>query len=96
MGKDPDYSAGAFAVGLYALHDKKFFEALLKDPAKALQELADSGTLNISAEDRRTVVRLIEEANHRDWSPMEEWDHWKRTGIWGGGWPFGWPQDRRL
>ena len=44
MGKDPDYSAGAFAVGLYALHDKKFFEALLKDPAKALQEWIDEGS----------------------------------------------------
>ena len=90
MGKQPDYPSKPFQVGLVALRDKKFFEALLKNPAAALEELAKSGKLDLSEEDRRKVIQLVARANAADWNPLEQWEQYKATFIWGGGWPAGW------
>jgi hypothetical protein len=94
MERKPDYADAPLAVGLLALHDKRFFEALLKDPTKALQELADSGRITFSARDRQEIIRLVAAANQHDWNPLEEWERYKKTGIWAGGWPMSWVECR--
>ena len=90
MGTMPDDSNGPLAVGLYALHDRRFFAALLEDPEKALADVVDSGKLSLTPEDRAVVIRLVAEANKSDWKPLEKWDHYKRTGFWEGGWLMSW------
>ena len=90
MERMPDFPNGPLAVGLLALHDRKFFEELLKDPVKTLDDLVRSGRLSLTKEDQDQVYRLIQAANDTDWKPLDEWDHYKKTGIWGGGWPMSW------
>ena len=91
----PDYSDGPLAVGLFALHDKKFFQSLVENPEKALQGLADTGKLNLSKEDRDKVIRLIRAANDTGWKPLDEWERYKKEGFWGGGWPLSWQEPTR-
>lgn len=92
MPSTPDYSDGPLAVGLLALHDKKFFQALLEEPAKALDDVVRRGQLTLTREDQDKVIRLIQAANDTDWKPLEEWERYKKTGIWGGGWPLSWQE----
>jgi hypothetical protein len=91
MGQTTNDSGVVLAVGLYALHDKKFFEDLINDPEGALDELQRRGTLTVLGSDRKQVVRLIEEAK-KEWKepPLDEWERYKRTGIWSGGWQSSW------
>ena len=86
-------SFGPTAVGLLALHDREFFERLLKNPKQAVDEVAN--TLELNDKDKVEVVRLIEERNRAGRSPAEAlagWQKYRTDGQWRTmDWPMGWP-----
>ena|ERR1043166_7493689 len=52
-------SRGLVMVGLLALHDRKFFDRLLKEPSEAVKALAAETRLELSKADMDRVVELV-------------------------------------
>lgn len=83
MAKDPT-KARVQAVTLLALHDRAFFEALLRDPKAAIKAKVQSKTLEADDAVIAEVTRLLERRRHRDNHQhyLELWDRYKQTGLW--------------
>jgi hypothetical protein len=97
MGISEDQPTGPLAVGLMALHDRKFFERLLENPREAMDYMVDRGELDLTDADKEAVIRLIakqREANP-DFDALKAWDRYHRTGFWGAGWVTGWDFEHR-
>lgn len=77
-------SGGMLAVGLMALHDKKFFAELLEGAAAAIAKKKEQGLLReVTAEDVARVEAAIAERMARGGpDPMEMWDHYDAIGEW--------------
>jgi len=75
-------SFGPIAVGLMALHDRAFFEHLLKKPREALEEMVREGKLTLTAADVDHVVRTVEEGQGKLTAAqgLAVWDQWYNTG----------------
>lgn len=72
---------GPTDVGLLALHDREFFERLVKDPRAAMEQKVAEGKLKLTDADKDEVERLIRDRNRnpiRD--PGAVWDNYKKTG----------------
>jgi hypothetical protein len=84
---------GPFAVAFMALHDRAFFEALLKSPRKAIMEKVAEGVLKLTEAEVNEAVRVAETA-FRSLSPREGlaiWDRWNLSGkVQPGDWPDPW------
>lgn len=74
---------GPRAVGLLALHDREFFERLLDDPRRAIE---DEKRLDVSPEGIEEVQELIERAKATAdrKSALAAWDRFHETGTWDG------------
>lgn len=84
-------SFGPTAVALKALHDREFFERLLKDPKGTVNAVAR--VLELSEADKTEVVRMIEERNKRytHAEALEGWRKFATDGSWRTiDWPMGW------
>jgi hypothetical protein len=91
MSRERARSYGATAVGLYALHDRAFFERLVKDPKKAVEEVGTR--FKLTPDDKLQVVKLIEDRNktHSLKEALAGWEKFKATGDWeASDWPRGW------
>lgn len=82
-------SYGPVKVGLMALHDREFFERLLKNPRKTLTDRAD---LNLNDADVEQVVQLIQrQSGLSPADALAKWDRYHAMGdwdpsVWGGRW----------
>src|SRR5690349_24027683 len=71
----------AVAVGAMALHDRAFFEYLLKSPREAMLAKASEFHLTVTDADIAMVEALIS-ARKATKDPLKLWDRWKETGFW--------------
>jgi hypothetical protein len=89
-------SFGPASVGFLALHDRAFFERLVKDPRAAMKAKVAEGKLTLTEADMSQVAELIRKRNEArpDVNPLTKWDEYHRSGEWGNGddpdWPRGW------
>ena len=90
MADENKRSPGPLAVGMMALHDRAFFERLLRDPRPAVMDMVNQGKLTLTDADMDEVVRLVE-TGFRPLTPAQGlalWDSWHQTGqIEGEIWP---------
>ncbi|HUF49482.1 MAG TPA: hypothetical protein VMN60_01530 [Longimicrobiales bacterium] len=80
----PLVDCGPEDVGLLALHDRDFFEELLRDPQGAMDRQMIAGRLRISEEGRRQVEELVRErqAMYPDRDALRLWDRYHQSGDW--------------
>jgi hypothetical protein len=91
MAQAAKSSFGPTAVALKALHDRGFFERLLKNPKATVNDVAHE--LELTEADKTEVVRLIEERNKRYTlaEALEGWRKYAADGMWRTqDWPMGW------
>jgi hypothetical protein len=91
MAQAAKSSFGPTAVALKALHDRDFFERLLKNPKAALNDVATK--FELTEADKVEVIRLIEDRNKR-YSAAEALEGWRKYAAGGEwrtmDWPMGW------
>lgn len=94
MANEPQgRSYGPTAVGLLALHDRKFFSELLVEPEKAMRQAMEEKKLQLSDDDIKTVATLIRERNvaFPDSDALIKWEKYRKTGSWDMmDWPTEW------
>ncbi len=90
--KKTGMSYGMTAVAGLALHDRAFFDLLLKNPKKAIESRAAELGFNTALQ--KKVLALIEDARLRGQNnPVDLWEHYKLSPphmlI---DWPTAWPR----
>lgn len=92
-GPGGDGLSGPMAVGLYALQNREFFQALLMDPREALTSGSHAARFGLTDPEREVLITLIQQQS-RTLSPSDfirKWEKYRENGIWGGGWMMTWP-----
>jgi len=75
---------GVVAVGLMALHDRKFFADLLENPRQAIEDAIKQGNLKATPDEVDRAVSLIaaRAQNPSGTDALIMWDKWHRYGTW--------------